>query len=486
MKRLYTYNSKNFPHIDREEYEVTSVSAVFQLGYIRRCFLGRSVEIWDSPSGGKKYSLGIDYVITQDAFDIANSKLVGESCYSGIKFIKQTGKIYVSYDVVASYSSGQLINEHEARLDGQDARLTAHDSRIDSIEVKNTNQDSAITQINNTLDNHSARILSLEQFKVDPYTAQTLADMYAITDCTVGDICYVSETALFYSFSGEEWVVMSGSGGSGGETLDAIVTNIDVDYVTPILTQNTKLYFSPSQDRACNITAGAVSVGTKLFLYHSGSGNFKETVTYATGKTYVMTRKMFAELESVPGGWMFVRESRIGHMDSGMFVPRGAVTLNGDLRDKDALWHYITEYLSVYIVTETAWQAGDCLKFVNYSETQYRIADWRGITTRFSGVNSVLKKADGTAYDGGGISSVLLDAMQKITGAIAGVVRHGTGSSSSGAITFTKVDEVRPNNGGQDGRYNITFDSSNSPNSRTSAENRSVSGSEIKYIFVED
>ena len=86
-----------------------------------------------------------------------------------------------------------------------------------------------------------------------------------------------------------------------GET---IVTNMDEDYVTPELTQNTKLYFAPSEDRTCDITAGAASVGTKLFLYHSGSGNFKETVTYATGKSLVMTQKMFYELEKVPDGWL--------------------------------------------------------------------------------------------------------------------------------------------------------------------------------------
>lgn len=273
-------------------------------------------------------------------------------------------------------------------------------------------------------------------------------------------------------------VQLKACSGSG----ETIITNIDEDYVTPILTQNTKLYFSPSEDRECDITAGAVSVGTKLFLYHSGSGNFKETVTYATGKTYVMTRKMYAELERVPDGWMFVKESRIGHMDSGMFVPRGAVALNGDLRDKDALWHYITEYLSVYIVTETAWQAGACLKFANYSETQYRLPDWRGITTRYAGANSVLKKANGTAYNGGSILSVLKDML---IGHFHQSLYDGRESVPSGSVNTLRVygtSGLSPSNTSI--RSVVSDGTHGSP--LTGDENRPVSGAEYKYIYYED
>ncbi len=265
-----------------------------------------------------------------------------------------------------------------------------------------------------------------------------------------------------------------------------IITNIDEDYATPVLTQNTKLYFAPSQDRACDITAGTEQVGTKLFLYHSGSGNFKETVTYATGKTLVLTRKMYAELESVPGGWMFVRESRIGQMGFGMFVPRGAVELAGQLRDKDALWHYITEYLSANIVTETAWQEGNCLKFVNYSETQYRLPDWRGITTRYAGTNSVLKMGSGSYYTGGSVLSVLLDMMQAISGRIdfrggatggnAPIFVNGSASgaietSSGGASTGTRYEAT----GETHNSFKVTINSAKSANARTGAETRPVS-----------
>jgi hypothetical protein len=209
--------------------------------------------------------------------------------------------------------------------------------------------------------------------------------------------------------SGE--LLYKGEAVGGGSLGGTIITNIDEDYVTPELTQNTKLYFAPSQDRSCDITAGAASVGIRLFLYHSGSGNFKETVTYATGKTLVLTRKMYAELECVPDGWMFVRESRIGQMNHGYIIPRGAVELAGQLRDKDALWHYITEYYSSLIVTEAAWQDGDCLKFANYSSTQYRLPDWRGIFERNAGTNSKLKMANGTTYSGGSPATKKLDMM---------------------------------------------------------------------------
>jgi len=200
--------------------------------------------------------------------------------------------------------------------------------------------------------------------------------------------------------------------GGGGETPDAIVTNIDEDYETPELTQNTKLYFSPSEDRECDITAGAASVGIRLFLYHSGSGNFKETVTYATGQTLVLTRKRYAILESVPGGWLFVKESRIGQMEHGYIIPRGATELAGQLRDKDALWHYITEYYSSLIVTDTAWQAGAVGKFVDYDSTQYRLPDFRGLFERNAGTNSKRLMANNSAFAGGNPGNVDNDKMQ--------------------------------------------------------------------------
>lgn len=284
-----------------------------------------------------------------------------------------------------------------------------------------------------------------------------------------------------------------------------IITNIDEDYETPELTQDTKLYFAPSEDRTCDITAGAASVGTKLFLYHSGSGNFKETVTYATGKSLVMTQKMFYELEKVPDGWLFVRESRIGQMNHGYIIPRGAVELAGQLRDKDALWHYITEYYSSLIVTEAEWQYSDhsnpenlaCLKFANYSDTQYRLPDWRGITTRYAGANSVLKKSDGEAFNGGSVLSVLLDMMQVIYGRLdfrgggsSGVAPIFVNGSNRGAIeigtggdsTATIYETGSSNHNG----WKVAINSAKSENARTGAETRPVSGAEIKYIYVED
>ena len=258
-----------------------------------------------------------------------------------------------------------------------------------------------------------------------------------------------------------------------------IITNIDEDYVTPELTQNTKLYFSPSEDRTCDITAGAESVGTKLFLYHSGSGNYKETVTYATGKTLVLTRKMYAELERVPGGWLFVKESRIGQMNNGYIIPRGATELAGQLRDKDALWHYITEYYSSLIVTDTAWQAGDCLKFVDYSETQYRLPDWRGIFERNAGTNSKLKTSNGTKYSGGNPSNVMKDMMFGHYHGISNaeyyaVVYEPKNWSTSGNTHGTKKATITgPTNGGY-GTPNV------------GNQTAPVSGSKYAFIYTED
>jgi hypothetical protein len=258
-----------------------------------------------------------------------------------------------------------------------------------------------------------------------------------------------------------------------------IITNIDEDYVTPELTQNTKLYFAPSQDRSCDITAGAASVGTKLFLYHSGSGNFKETVTYATGKTLVMTQKMFYELEKVPDGWLFVKESRIGQMGHGYIIPRGAVELAGQLRDKDALWHYITEYYSSLIVTEAAWQDGDCLKFANYSSTQYRLPDWRGIFERNAGTNSKLKMAKGTAYSGGSPATKKLDMMFGHYHSIEEAEYYSTAYSPrnwglSGSDRGQRNAKIKEPTDGGYGTPNV------------GPETAPVSGSKYAYIYTED
>ena len=134
-------------------------------------------------------------------------------------------------------------------------------------------------------------------------------------------------------------------------------------------------------------------------------------------------------------------------------------------------------------MTEAEWQYSDhshpnnlaCLKFANYSDTQYRLPDWRGIFERNAGTNSKLKTANGTAYSGGNPGDAMLDMMQNHAHGIP-LLWLGTGGNvdvAGGGIN-TRGTAIAP----------TQFGSYGSP--RLGNETRSASGSEIKYIFVED
>lgn len=271
-----------------------------------------------------------------------------------------------------------------------------------------------------------------------------------------------------------------------------ILTDIDIDYTMSQLLHDAEFYFTPTQDRVADITAGALSVGTSVLLYHAGLSDFKQTVIYDTNKSIVLTRNMYTVLKRVPNGWLFTKESNIGKMGHGYFVPRGAVELSGQLRTKDALWHYIKEYYSQFIVTETVWQGGDCLKFVDYSSVQYRIPDFRGIFERNSGTNSKLKMANGTPYTGGDAANILLDM---ILGHFHDFYTGNTNDTFGHPNNQSQIAKAA-NSGGRMLDSETTAPSKdiiNKPKSdtingtpNTGPENRPVSGSKIAFIYAED
>ena len=258
-----------------------------------------------------------------------------------------------------------------------------------------------------------------------------------------------------------------------------IITDIDVDYPISQLLHDAEFYFTPTQDRVADITAGALSAGTTALLYHAGLSDFKQTIIYDTNKSIVLTRNMYLLLKRVPNGWLFLKESNIGKMGHGYFVPRGAVELSGQRRTKDALWHHIKEYYSQFIIAESLWQGGNCLKFTDYSTTQYRVPDFRGIFERNSGINGTLKMANGSPYTGGGIAGILLDMMfgHYHDMGLAEYYSSGYSPKNWSVIGDTHGSRTATITGPTDGGYGT-------PN--TGPENRPVSGSKIAFIYAED
>lgn len=223
------------------------------------------------------------------------------------------------------------------------------------------------------------------EFGLDPDEAY----VFAVENAT-GSITSVASSDITDAGTAGKAVLTAETQAQGRTALglgETIISNIDEDYVTPELTQNTKLYFSPSEDRACDITAGAEQVGTKLFLYHSGSGDFKETVTYATGKTFVMTQKMFYELEKVPGGWLITDSNSKDFIDWDECPYSMARTAEIDA----------TNHIYELTVTgdKTAYfKAGQKIKFTQDASTKYAIITY----VETSDGNTILTVYGGTDY----------------------------------------------------------------------------------------
>lgn len=282
----------------------------------------------------------------------------------------------------------------------------------------------------------------------------------------------------YYNPTTQEYNVFGGIKLDGKKINKELTTDIDVNMSTSELLCDTSLFFSPTADRTLDITAGASNYGTSLKIYHSGSLNYKVTITYASAQTVVLTRKMFLNLEYTPNGWQFVKESRIGQISSGYIIPRGGAELNGSLRNKDALWHYISEYYSALIDTETNWQTGLVGNFSDYDSTQYRLPDFRGLFERNAGTNSKRQTATNSFYTGGNAGNVNNDTFQGH--------RHGvsqTGDSIEGGPSGRRTSMQVSSQTGQ--TLEPVSDTINGT-PRTGAETKPASISLIPFIYFED
>ena len=111
------------------------------------------------------------------------------------------------------------------------------------------------------------------------------------------------------------------------------------------------------------------------------------------------------------------RPSSVGQLYFGIFneCPESVLLFNGAIKVRE-LYPELMALLNAGVlgtlVSDTEWLAGACGAFsVGDGSTTIRMPDWRGIFPRFQGINSVLKTANNTAYNGGSIFTVLLDKM---------------------------------------------------------------------------
>jgi hypothetical protein len=257
---------------------------------------------------------------------------------------------------------------------------------------------------------------------------------------------------------------------------------------TSVLASDTSLFFSPTADRTLDITAGAHYEDTDLYVYNNGT-TYKITVTYYNTSTVALTSTMFIRFKWNGTRWIIQKESRIGKIEHGYIIPRGGAELNGGLRTKDALWKYIQEYYTSYIITETNWQLGDCAKFADYDTNQYRLPDFRGLFERNAGTNSKRQTSNNTYFTGGDVSSILNDAFQSHyhlggynTGGNAGI--NGWGSftefTKTNMITGSSTVTTYP------GIVGVAYTDFSNGDPRASNETRPVAVSLTPYIYYED
>lgn len=109
------------------------------------------------------------------------------------------------------------------------------------------------------------------------------------------------------------------------------------------------------------------------------------------------------------------RPTSVGQLYFGIFAqyPESVLPFNGAVKAR-SLYPELMALLDSgalgNLVSDATWLAGACGGFSSGDgSTTFRMPDWQGIFIRFAGQNSVLKKANAGAYNGGGLLSILLD-----------------------------------------------------------------------------
>jgi hypothetical protein len=120
---LYNINVASPVQVTREEY--TNVgSVVNQVGDVKRAFLpGTDFEIWDAATGGNQLVEGNDYDLAEkDEFysDNADFNLSGQDINAGYQITNptfQSGSIYITYKIIASYEDADNITALRTDVD---------------------------------------------------------------------------------------------------------------------------------------------------------------------------------------------------------------------------------------------------------------------------------------------------------------------------------------------------------------------------------
>jgi hypothetical protein len=118
LNTLYNYNPNTPTQITREQY--TNVgSSDNVLGTAPRAVKGSTdFEIWDSAAGGTQLTEGVDYELRR--LDNKLTSQSGFNVYGGYRILNatyQTGSIYITYKIIASYDDAVFFNTIRTDLD---------------------------------------------------------------------------------------------------------------------------------------------------------------------------------------------------------------------------------------------------------------------------------------------------------------------------------------------------------------------------------
>lgn len=196
--------------------------------------------------------------------------------------------------------------------------------------------------------------------------------------------------------------------------------DIDENLTLPAISNDLELFFTPTNNRVLDITAGATVEGASVFVSNQNSGSYTVTVLYNTS-AFILPANTFFMLKS--NGSIFYplfssEKSIVGKLYFGIDTdyPENVLPFNGAIKVRalyPELWSKVHAGSLGAVVTDANWLDPLQLASAKFSSgdgsTTFRVPDWQGIFMRFTGANSILKTANGSAYNGGEILSILLD-----------------------------------------------------------------------------
>ena len=165
-----------------------------------------------------------------------------------------------------------------------------------------------------------------------------------------------------------------------------VTTAIDTNTITNELICDTSLFFSPTADRTLDVTAGAHTADTNLYVYNN-SATYKVTVTYFTATTFTILSNEYVKFKWNGVRWIIVESNSqefIGWEECFYSLSRTA--------EIDGANH-------IYELTVTGdktsyFKSGQKIKFTQDASTKYAIITY----VETSGGNTILTVYGGTDY----------------------------------------------------------------------------------------